>query len=57
MRDVCSIQNDLERTTVLHRLQRIRAEIHRDLVQLGRIADDRRVPGLETLLETYAGHK
>ena len=52
-----AIENDLEHTAVLHRLQRIGAEIHCHLVQLGRVTDDRRVAGLESFRETYAGRK
>ena len=52
-----AIQNDLEHPAVLHRLQSIRAEIHRNLVQLGRVTNHRRVAGLETFGETYAGRK
>jgi hypothetical protein len=35
-----------------HRLYRIRAEIHRQLVQVGGIADHRRIAGLDPALET-----
>jgi hypothetical protein len=57
LRHLGAIQDHLEYAAILHRLEGVRAEIHRDLMKLGRIADDRRVAGLKTPFETYAGRK
>src|SRR5271168_1478646 len=50
-----AIQRHGEQTAGLHRLQRVRTEIHRDLVQLRGVPDDCRAAGVESLFEPYAG--
>ena len=57
MRHIRAIESNVKHAAMLHRVRGIRAEIHRNLVELGRVTDDRRVAGLETFVETYAGRK
>ena len=46
-----SFQGNDEHSASRHGLQRVGAKVHSHLMQIGRIADDRRVPGLKPGVE------
>jgi len=52
-----SIEHDREHPAVLHRLQRVGAQVHRHLVQLGRVAHRRRIARIEPLLQAHLRQK
>jgi len=54
---VDALEKHAERAAVLHGMHRIRAEVHRDLMQVGRIADERGIAGGQGFFQPDVGRQ